>query len=206
MEPVGLAVGISGLAGLFTSCLEVIENIDSYRDFGLDSRALAAQFDADRLRFEEWGQAVGVKLGKLSEDHHRALDDPRKLSMTKELLYLIKQISGDSDGALTQHELLLDAELTAQTRFTPNRAWPNRSSLAASKRQKIAWALRGKRKRTAQVEQFGALVQHLHTLIPPDPAQGELATYSHDPGPMQGSNGAPTWLSRYLTEDNRHPR
>ncbi|KAH7022278.1 prion-inhibition and propagation-domain-containing protein [Ilyonectria destructans] len=155
MEPVGLAVGISGLAGLFTSCLEVIENIDSYRDFGLDSRALAAQFDADRLRFDEWGQAVGIKHGKLSEDHHRALDDPRKLSMTKELLYLIKQISGDSDDALTQHEFF---------------------SLAASKRQKIAWALRGKRKRTAQVEQFGSLVQHLHTLIPPDPAQGELAT------------------------------
>ncbi|KAH7144327.1 ankyrin-1, partial [Dactylonectria estremocensis] len=67
MEPVGLAVGIAGLAGLFSSCLEVVENVDSYRDFEHDSRSLAAQFDADRLRFQQWGRSIGIEEGQLAK-------------------------------------------------------------------------------------------------------------------------------------------
>ena len=40
MEIVGLGLGIAGLAGIFTSCLDVVERVDSYRDFGVDSRAI----------------------------------------------------------------------------------------------------------------------------------------------------------------------
>ncbi|RYP08950.1 hypothetical protein DL764_001561 [Monosporascus ibericus] len=59
MEPVGLAVGILGLAGLFSSCLEAIEKVHSYRAFGSDSHTLDAQFKAEKLRFGQWGRAVG---------------------------------------------------------------------------------------------------------------------------------------------------
>ncbi|GKT51786.1 uncharacterized protein ColSpa_11967 [Colletotrichum spaethianum] len=53
MEPVGLAVGIVGLAGLFSSCLEAVEKFDSYKNFGRDSRSLATLFDTDKHRFEQ---------------------------------------------------------------------------------------------------------------------------------------------------------
>ncbi|KAH7151968.1 ankyrin-1 [Dactylonectria estremocensis] len=55
MEPVGLAVGIAGLAGLFSSCLEAVEKVQSYRSFGADSQVLDTQFKAEKLRFEQWG-------------------------------------------------------------------------------------------------------------------------------------------------------
>src|SRR5437762_8290269 len=65
MEPGGLAVSIVGLAGLFSLCLDVIEKVEKYKDFGTDSRTLIAQFEADKLRFKRWGEKVGFKNQKL---------------------------------------------------------------------------------------------------------------------------------------------
>ncbi|KAL4862582.1 hypothetical protein BDV12DRAFT_178610 [Aspergillus spectabilis] len=61
MEPVGLAVGIVGLIGLFNTCLDLLDKFDSWRDCGSDLRSLAAQFQAHKLRFENWGHAVGFE-------------------------------------------------------------------------------------------------------------------------------------------------
>ena len=37
MEPIGLAAGIVGLASLFSMWLDVIEKVDTYKDFATDS-------------------------------------------------------------------------------------------------------------------------------------------------------------------------
>lgn len=60
MELVGLAVGIAGSAGLFTTSLDAIHKYDSWKDSGIESRAFAAQFEAHSLRLERWGEAVGI--------------------------------------------------------------------------------------------------------------------------------------------------
>jgi hypothetical protein len=51
MEPISFAVGIAGLAGLFTACVDVIEKIDSYKEYGVDSRSIITQFETDRYLF-----------------------------------------------------------------------------------------------------------------------------------------------------------
>ncbi|KAI1264016.1 hypothetical protein F5Y18DRAFT_392257 [Xylariaceae sp. FL1019] len=76
MEPVGLTVGIIGLAGLFSTCLDVVERWDSYKDFGVESEALVARFEADRALFRRWGQSIGIDRGTQGHGHHEALDDP----------------------------------------------------------------------------------------------------------------------------------
>ena len=48
MEPISFTVGIVGLAGLFSVCLDVIDKVDSYKDYGVESRSILAQFDADK--------------------------------------------------------------------------------------------------------------------------------------------------------------
>jgi len=37
-----VASGIAGLAGLVSICLDVIDRVDSYRDFGVESRSIVA--------------------------------------------------------------------------------------------------------------------------------------------------------------------
>lgn len=171
MEPAGLAVGALGLVGLFSSCLEVVEKVDSYRDFNQDSRSLSAQFDAEKIRFQRWGRAVGLEQGKLSDDHHAALKDAQTLSMTKELLFLIQEILGDTD-AISKPSVLVAAKSAKNTFFSKNHVQPYRDISTESKKRKVAWSLRGKGRRTAQVERFGDFVQCLHNLVPPDDAKG----------------------------------
>lgn len=146
MEPVGLAVGLVGLAGLFNTCLDVIDKFESYKDFSQESHSLDARFRAQKLRLEQWMKAVGFDENRISDTHHRALDDKVMASMVRDLILAIKNCCGDQDGpALLQ--------LPAPRE---------------SKRTKINWALRSKTKRISQIEKFVALVQTLYDLIPLD--------------------------------------
>ncbi|KAI9792435.1 MAG: hypothetical protein M1816_002319 [Peltula sp. TS41687] len=143
MEIAGLAVGIAGLAGLFSACMESIERIESYRNFGHDSRHINDRFDADKLLFQRWATEVGISGGKLQAVHHVDLDNAAVLSMVQRIL--------------SQYPRSLQMNYTDR----------KRSEDQPSKRGKIVWALKGKAKFIAQVELFGNLVDKLYRLVPP---------------------------------------
>jgi hypothetical protein len=175
MEPVGLAVGVLGLAGLFSSCLEAVDKIQDYKSFAEDSQTLNAQLKAERLRFELWGQQVGFDQGRLSANHHQQLNNPRICSAVKDLFLLIKRVC-ESDDA-TQRFPPVNAGSGMQGPSFTIRAQPSRSVPSESNRHRFAWALRGKRERTEEVTQFGSIVQLLHNLVPPESAKGTNAVH-----------------------------
>ncbi|KAF6527447.1 hypothetical protein HZS61_010491 [Fusarium oxysporum f. sp. conglutinans] len=99
METAGLVIGVAGLAGLFTSCVEALDKIQSYRTFGTDSHVLNTRFKAARARFERWGPGVGIEQGRLKHPHHPALDDKAVSDAVAELLHIIpKNRLGDTSG------------------------------------------------------------------------------------------------------------
>jgi len=49
MEPIAFTIGV--VASLFSVCLDVIDKVDSYKDFGVKSRSIIAQFEADKYLF-----------------------------------------------------------------------------------------------------------------------------------------------------------
>ncbi|KAK4077226.1 hypothetical protein Purlil1_12440 [Purpureocillium lilacinum] len=53
MEAAGLVIGVAGLAGLFNSCLEAVDKVQSYQTFGADSHVLDT-----RLRLAASGSGV----------------------------------------------------------------------------------------------------------------------------------------------------
>lgn len=53
---------------------------------------MAAQFEADKLLFNKWAKAVGFTSSKLSDRHHRDLDDPEIFSVVQKLWSLIRDI------------------------------------------------------------------------------------------------------------------
>lgn len=159
MEPVSFAVGIIGLAGLFSTCLDAVERFDSWRDYDSEFRSLVAQFKAQKLRLTKWGLAVGLEDDELSYEHNALLDDPKIESTVKELLLAINAVCRDEDKAFLTPMLGKDEKPTKDQlsyRHTPRE----------SKRQKLGWVLRTKAKRVAQVDQFSKLVETLHDLIP----------------------------------------
>ncbi|KAK5989236.1 hypothetical protein PT974_10742 [Cladobotryum mycophilum] len=154
MEPGSLAVGLLRLGSPFGSSLEAIKRFETWEDFKKDSRTLAARFEADKLRLEKWGQAVGFENGRLSEIHHEALNDSQTVSAVEEIFFVIKDTcQSDGDGFSIDQ--------------SPIRR-PRRSSTSDSKMKKFKWAMGDKAKRTSQVEQFRVLVQDLYNLIPLD--------------------------------------
>ncbi|KAH8743591.1 prion-inhibition and propagation, helo domain-containing protein, partial [Diaporthe sp. PMI_573] len=174
-----------GLAGLFSTCLDAIEKIDCYRGFGRDSRSLEAQFKAFRLCLSRWGQAVGFKDGQILEDHHPNLNNPQTRVVVMEVLSLIHDFYGEAENAIGDSSFLTDADAEP---LPTRQAGPVWNTPLVSKRQKLAWTFRGKGKRTAKVEGFGKLVQHLRDLVPPnsidearmDPGSFTAGKHSHD--------------------------
>ncbi|CAG9988781.1 unnamed protein product [Clonostachys byssicola] len=159
MEPAGVAIGVIGLVGLFNTCLDVVARVDAYRDFGFDSRSLAAQFEADKLRFERWGRAVGLEQGKLSTNYHPGLAEQSTRSVVAHLISTIQEVcQGSESGASEQLSESGAHKLTRRQTIS--------SISSASTRQKLAWALRGKAKRVAEVEKLGILVQKLYEQVP----------------------------------------
>ncbi|BCS30162.1 uncharacterized protein APUU_80465S [Aspergillus puulaauensis] len=157
MEPAGLAVGLLGLAGLFNTCLEVVNKYDSWKGFGADLRSLTAQFETQKIRLERWGEVVGIQLDGLSDQHHELLDDPLILSNVKDVLLSIKDTCG------------------LESNVGPTTASGKHDHTGAPRglrRQRLNWALRNKEKWIAQVAQFSSMVDGLHNMVPVERGSG----------------------------------
>ncbi|KAF5636893.1 ankyrin protein [Fusarium sp. NRRL 25303] len=166
MEPVGLAVG---LVGLFSTCMDVMQRVDSYRTAGRDSRQLDAQLNATMHLFERWGDGVGISKGKLSDTHHPDLDNARTYAVVHGLLNSIKDFSTTSN------------EPTSPKGLQKAPSFPVSGDLSShgpkiSRWQKTAWALRGKLKHTGCVQALAGLVSDLYNVVSPDTAGSSAST------------------------------
>lgn len=110
MEAAGLGIGVAGLVGLFNTCVDIIERVDSYKDVGGESRgesrSLLARFEADRVRLRQWGQIVGLDKHQPDDhdnyQHYKALEDPAVRIAVRQILQSIKDIEGgrEIDGGI----------------------------------------------------------------------------------------------------------
>jgi hypothetical protein len=63
MEVAGLAVGVAGLAGLFSCCNSAFQLVQKGRSFGRDYKILETKFANQELRLRAWGRASGLADG-----------------------------------------------------------------------------------------------------------------------------------------------
>ena len=60
MEAAGIAVGVVGLAGLFSACIDCFELVQRGRYLGKEYLLLETKFENQRLRLITWGRACGL--------------------------------------------------------------------------------------------------------------------------------------------------
>jgi hypothetical protein len=193
MDPISFTVGILGLTGLFSVCLDVIGRVDSYKDFGIDSRAIIAQFEADKHLFTKWAQDVGISKDKPKKNYHKHLDDPETHLIVQKILLIIQEIFSKTESTMSNLQPVVEAGPTSfpdGIRFLNMRQKSQKHQGAISQRSRIGWSLRSKEKFFSQVQQFGALVQRLHSLVPPDGLIGLGDVYKDTIGyDMSARNG-----------------
>ncbi|KAH8887581.1 hypothetical protein GQ53DRAFT_623347, partial [Thozetella sp. PMI_491] len=150
--------GLAGLAGLFSTCLDLLERIDAFKEFEVESESIAAQFEADRLLFCQWAEQVGFRDGKLLDQHHPRLEDPQTAAVVGKVLSSIQKLFGGTQSTDPHLPFGLAPSLKAPI--------DNHKTPATSKRIRARWALKGKARCVAQTQQFSAFVQSLQSLVP----------------------------------------
>ncbi len=171
MEPVGLAVGVLGLAGLFSTCVDAIGRFESWRNFADESQLVRTLLDGQKLLLQRWGREVGLDNGTLSAEHHEALKDPKILSTIRMHLSEIEKICTNADGTFLPAGGI-NAGQKSGAHSLRSRAQPHPSALPESRRQKMKWAFRDKAQCTMQAQTLMYLVQALRELVPLDGAKG----------------------------------
>ena len=175
MEPLSLAVG---LVALYDVTIDVLNRVHAYKDFGNEAQMALAQFEASKLKLQNWAKALGISDGKLVKPYDPRLDDPRTASVIQNVFrWSIKsfekiesaraslklpqrQRSAGTDGWLLPNDDIRDVP-------EPHQHFSTRS--------RIAWATGGKTKLDKDVRQFGELVNILEDVVPPhEPEAGSI--------------------------------
>lgn len=168
MEIVGLAVGIPSL---LSACMDTLERIEAYKEFGVESRHVIAQFEADKLRLKRWANEVGISDGKWKEMHDPWLKNHDLVAAVKKILNSACEIFDATER--TRSQLRIDSEENNEP-FPDIPGFPmgktknkEKESSAMSIRGGLGWAFKRRGKFANQVDMFRTDVDMLYNLVPP---------------------------------------
>jgi hypothetical protein len=180
MEIAGLAVGLAGLFGL---CKDAIEQIDTYKNFGPESRQLSTRFLLNKQIFLLWAENVGINgqgCLKMKDSHHPNLDNPEIASMVEKALLSIREILDATviTSSIRRVATGDDNPLPPLSGFESSSKKLRNLNSSHSKRDKIGWVLGGKNRLAKELDMFGDLVEKLRTLVPVQQAGESDSTLS----------------------------
>ena len=163
MEVAGLVLGI---AGLYAACTEILDQFDSYRDFGISSSQLAARFEAEKLRLREWADVAGIQGGTLTEEHHRRLDDLAVRAIVYQILHSIVDLFPRAE------QTLFDIRGKPVRKASQDNRGPHigSASFKVSRKVRVKWAFGNEARFTRQIESFELLTSKLYDLVPLSPS------------------------------------
>ncbi|KAK0616745.1 prion-inhibition and propagation-domain-containing protein [Immersiella caudata] len=173
-EAAGVVLGVAGLAGLFTSCIDCYQLVRRGAALDKDYRILETKFNNQELRLSAWGRACGL-LG--DDDYDERLDEQALRTRIIATLQCVKALFDDerelrkrfglkpcrgssspSNRARTPLALPMarsDAALSPKPRKRESFFfWRKQQRNAPRLRDQVAWAISDR-------DKFSELVQHL---------------------------------------------
>jgi hypothetical protein len=172
MEVAGLGIGVLGLVGLFSTCLDMVERWDTYKDFGTEAEFFRARLYADKVRFQQWGQQVGISEDRRESHHHKALNDSSIRPAIDLILRSIKNIEDDAEAFASPLGHCSDPtglQVKGGSVLRKDSILFEKSGRSNSRKSGLAWALGRKARVLKLVTSFEVLVQKLYDLIPLGP-------------------------------------
>lgn len=175
MEPLGLGVGLVGLAGLFSQVLECFEYVHVARHMGKTYTYYSLRLDNSRLRLTRWSSSVDLQhVPKRENDQVEAILNSiiAYFDEAKVLSEEFKAANKDPEAQRTKAD-------GGDERFTPEDGERNTSVLlqemrrislkrnpSNSKRKKTKWAIYSENHMKELVERVSSLTTELIDLFP----------------------------------------
>lgn len=180
MEPVGVAVGIVGLAGLFSNAVDCFEYVQLGRQFGSDFQTCALTLDIARLRLSRWGQSMGLSPNVDDTQSLRQVVAIEDLPKAEMILGHILELFADAEGISTKFKMRASTEESTlavydrQTELEPVRATLHQKLCELSikrqnqtqLRQKVKWAQYEEKHFRRLIEDVVGLINNLVELFP----------------------------------------
>jgi hypothetical protein len=157
MDPVGFSVGIIGLAGLVSTCIEAFQIIRSMKAYERDTELLFTKLDIEKDLFIQWAQRCGL----LKRQHvDGRLFNPKT----------------DAVVARTVHEIniLLGEAMNKQRKYAIDDRWESArpgyeysaDGAKIGRRKKFLWTIHDKEDFEKIINELGYLIEKLERLIP----------------------------------------
>jgi vacuolar-type H+-ATPase subunit I/STV1 len=200
MEPVSFTVGVVGLVGTFTACINCFDLVRVGRNFGSDYETSVIKLDLIRLRLTRWAEAIGIaqedeaaalaqlkdrlenpdrdveiverSLGQILHLFERSAETSKRLALRSSNDKAASIESGNFENSTMQnlHKSMRNLALQRQKRSTIL--------------QKISWTFHRKRDLRDLIEDLSELVSQLVELAPTkaqkELGNAELATIGTD--------------------------
>ena len=164
-EAAGLAFSI---VSLYNAALDLIERVDAYKDFGIESQTLLARYSASKLRLQKWSKIVGRRDGKMIDTPDPRLNEAQTASVVGHILTCLKQLFDQAEkqsAPIKTPARQLSGGLLEWPAAPDGRRHDSDSHTTAS-RVRISWATGGQSKFTKVVQSFESLVNLLYDIVP----------------------------------------
>ena len=165
MEAAGLALGVAGLAGLFSACASCYQLVRRGADLGKDHKILETKFNNQELRLLSGGKACGLVGTDIEYDTR--LDEPVLRARIQATLECIKELFQDEaelkkrfglkpskNNLKVKTSALLSLRSSSQVIARPSFFFWKKQQRTTRLRDDAAWAISDRAK-------FAELVQHL---------------------------------------------
>lgn len=183
VDPVGIALGIVGLVGLFNAFIELLDTVASLQTHGEDYRVLVCRLEAEKILLLKWGEAAGLLPNLDSATTQRRyseyLDDQRILKSVAETLSCLRLKFENANDLVKKYALQCrstDEALVAYQSRNPRKIletvhthqeWQSeRLQRESSFTMKARWAIHDRAKLSELITEITQLNQILQRLIP----------------------------------------
>ncbi|KAL8743441.1 MAG: hypothetical protein Q9190_004210 [Brigantiaea leucoxantha] len=181
METIGLGIGIAGLAGVFTACVDCFEYVQLGRQFGRDYGKCLLKLDAAKVRMSRWGAAIG--LGPELYNKQRISASIEEIRLAQSLLEQILDSFKDAERIserfqkrtstqnptsteLTMYDADTDLALDYQRLHLTMRELARQRQKQTSVRKIVVWAIYEKKSFDRMIDDVSGFVRELVDLFP----------------------------------------
>ncbi|KAK5118194.1 hypothetical protein LTR85_008174 [Meristemomyces frigidus] len=174
MEPVGLAVGIISLAGVFETAIHCFEYVHDGQNFSVQLQTSSLKLSDAQIRLSRWGKAVGLEA-ELTKDKaalNKHFNGSNLQDARKRVNHIVQLFEEAKEQSATY-----DTQAQSSTKDTDERD-PKISAVSLAMRRvsitrlkqsttskKVQWAVR-KNRFNGLIEHITVLVKHLEELFP----------------------------------------